>query len=135
MSFEDTRKAIEVRFKTAWGTTTPIRFENAPAIDGINPFVALTILDGEGEQISLGTPALRRWVGLIVIQIFVKADTGTQQARAYATQAGAVFDRAEFSSGNSGTIRSRIPSVRAIGVRDGWYQLNVSVPFIRDRQY
>ena len=134
MSFADERKAIESRLAAAW-TTTPIRYENVPFGATSSPYVALFVIDGEGQQISLGTPALRRWVGIIMIQVFVPQDTGTQLAKGYADTIGAIFDRAQFSSGNSGTIRCRVPSIQSIGIQNGWHQINVSIPFIRDKQY
>lgn len=132
--FADERKAIEGRLKAAW-TTTPIRFEGVPFQEVLTAYVALFILDGQGLQISLGTPALRRWAGIITVQIFTPEDTGTQTGRAYADTIGAIFDRAQFSSGSSGTIRCRIPTLTQVGVTNGWQQMNVTIPFIRDKQY
>lgn len=132
--FADEAKAIESRMQANW-STTPVKYEGVPFAAVVTPYVALFVRDGEGQQISLGTVALRRWVGVIIIQVFVPEDTGTRQARIYADGVGAIFDRAQFSVDNSGTIRCRIPSVEMIGVRDGWLQINVTIPFIRDRQY
>lgn len=132
--FADERKAIESRLKNAW-TTTPIKFEKVPFDQIATPYVALFILDGDGSQISLGTPALRRWPGIIMVQIFIPEDSGTQIERTYADSIGAIFDRAQFSSGSSGTIRCRIPSIKSLGIINGWQQLNVTIPFIRDKQY
>lgn len=134
MSWEAERNAIESRLAANW-TTTPIRYENVPFRETVGPYIALFILDGEGEQISLGTPALRRWPGVIKIQVFVPQDTGTKLARTYADILGILFDRAQFSSGNSGTIRCRVPSILHVGVTNGWDQINVTIPFVRDRQY
>lgn len=134
MSFEDARNAIESRLASHW-TTTPIRFENVPFVETASAYVALFILDGEGQQISLGTPALRRWPFVIAIQVFVPQDTGTKTARTYADTLAAIFDRAQFSAGNSGTIRCRVPSIEPAGVKDGWYQIAVTVPGFRDRSY
>lgn len=134
MSFEDTRAAIESRVKTNW-TTTPVKYENVPFEETTKAYVALFILGGEGGQISLGTPAVRRWPGGIVLQIFVPENTGTKTAKTYADTLAALFDRVQFSSGNSGTISCRIPSTETVGVRNGWHQINVTVPFKRDRQY
>jgi len=134
MSFEDTRNAIESRLKANW-TVTPIKFQNVPFQETAEPYVALFILDGEGSQISLGTPAVRRWPAVIKIQVFVPEDSGTKQARTYADSLGAIFDRAQFSAGSSGTIRCRIPSIADIGVTDGWDQVNVTIPCMRDKQY
>jgi hypothetical protein len=132
--FDDAAKAIEARLAAAW-TVTPIRYENAPFKETTAPYIALYVLDGEGHQVSLQAAPLRRWVGIITIQIFVPQDTGTRVAKGYANTLGAIFDRAEFSSGASGLIRSRIPSIREIGILNGWYQVNVDVPFIRDKAY
>lgn len=132
--FEDSRRAIEDRFKQNW-TTTPIKFENAPFLEIRSAYVAIFIREGDGSQISLGTVALRRWPGVIVFQIFIPQETGTKAAKAYADTIGGIFDRAQFFYGNSGIIRCRVPSASSSSVRDGWYQLNVSVPYIRDRQY
>lgn len=132
--YADERKAIESRLQAAW-TATPIRFENVPFVETDQPYVALFILDGEGQQISAGTVALRRWPGLIIVQVFERPDSGTQGIRTWADSLAAIFDRQQFSSGNSGLIRCRIPSIVPIGIREGWFQLNVTVPFIRDRDY
>lgn len=132
--FDDCTKAVEIRLNAGW-TTTPIRYENVAFIETNEPYVALYVLDGEGHQISLGTVALRRWVGVIFVQIFVKQDTGSRLAKSYANTIGALFDRAEFSVGVSGLIRCRVPSIHEVGITNGWYQINVSVPFIRDKAY
>ena len=132
--FEDERVAIEQRFHDNW-TATPIVWGNVTFKEQTAPYVALFILDGEGRQASLGTVALRRWDGLIVVQVFTVEDTGTKLGRTYADTIGAIFDRAEFSYANSGLIRCRVPSVATVGVQNGWFQHNVSVPFIRDKVY
>jgi|GEM_PF-1105923 hypothetical protein len=132
--FEDERIAIEKRFNDNW-TTTPIVWSNVPFKEQTTPYVALFILDGEGEQVSLGTVAMRRWAGVVVIQVFTLPDTGTKLARTYAETIAAIFDRAQFSYGGSGTITCRVPSIDPVGVENGWYQVNVNVPFIRDKQY
>lgn len=131
--FNDERAAIESRLATNW-TTTPIKFENVPFKETMSPYVALVILVGEGLQVSLGTPVVRRWPGVIILQVFVPADTGTKLAKTYADTLAAVFERVQFSSGNSGTITCRIPSIEAVGIKNGWHQTNVTVPFKRDRQ-
>lgn len=132
--FEDAAAAIEGRLAANW-TTTPIKYEGVPYKEAAVDYVALFIRDGEGVQISLGSPAVRRWPGLIILQVFVPEMTGTRKAREYADSLGAIFDRVDFSSGNSGLITCRTPSIEVIGVRDGWCQVNVTVPFRRNRQY
>lgn len=134
MSFRDAAQAIESRLQTNW-TATPIQFENVPLAEPGAAYVALFIRDGEGVQISLGTPALRRWPGIIILQVFVPERTGTRKAREYADALATIFDRAQFSSGASGVISCHTPSIDTVGTRDGWCQVNVTVPFQRNRQY
>lgn len=133
MSFEDTDKAIEVRLSTNW-STTPIKYENAPFVETVAAYVALFIRGGEGTQISLGSPSVQRWPGLIILQVFVPENTGVRKAKEYADDLKPIFDRAQFSSGNSGTITCRTASVETIGAKNGWCQVNVTVPFRRDVQ-
>ena len=132
--FDGTRQAIESRLKANW-TTTPIRFENVPFQETAAPYVALFILDGEGSEVSIGSPVVRRWPTVIKIQVFVPEETGTKLARTYADSLGAIFDRAQFSAGSSGTLTCRVPSIVGVGVTNGWYQMNVTIPLKRDRQY
>lgn len=132
--FDDERKAIEQRLGANW-TTTPIKYENAPFKETQASHVAVFIRRGDGLQASLGTAPLRRWAGLIIVQIFVTLGTGTQTALAYASTIAAIFDRQEFSTGASGLIRCRVPAVAFVGEKQGWYQTNVTVPYIRDKAY
>lgn len=132
--FDDERQAIEKRLGDNWATT-PIKYENAPFKETQSPYVAVFVRRGEGLQASLGTVPLRRWPGLIIVQIFVKAQTGTQTALAYANTIGAIFERQEFSAGASGLIRCRVASATIVGERHGWFQVNVTVPYHRDKAY
>lgn len=135
MSFQDELAAIETRLKTNW-TTTPIKFENVPFTEPTTAYVALNVVVGEGLQISLGaTNVLRRWPGIIMMRVFAPENTGTKVVRQYADSLGAIFDRVQFSSGNSGVISCRIPSIETVGLQSGWWQINVSVPYRRTRQY
>lgn len=132
--FASAAKAIEVRLAANW-TTTTIKYEAVPFTETRSAYVALFIRDGEGSQISLGTTALRRWPGVIIIQVFVPQDTGSRTARGYCDTLAAIFDRVQFSVDASGTITCGTPSVQIIGTREGWFQMNVSVPYHRDKQY
>lgn len=135
--FKDAVTAIENRMSANW-TTTPVKYESVPFKETVAAYVALFIRDGEGNQISLGgstEPVVHRWPGVIIVQVFVPQDSSIRTAREYADGIGAIFHRAQFSSGGSGVITCRVPSVEMIGVRNGWLQANVTIPFHRDKQY
>lgn len=131
--FADERRAIEERLAAGF-TAIPIRYENVPFQQTQTPYCALFIRRGEGNQIELGAgPRLARWAGLIVVQVFVPEDTGTQVAAQHADSIAAVFHRQDFSAGASGLIRCRVARVETIGNRHGWHQVNVVTPYIRDK--
>lgn len=131
--FEAERQAIESRLE-ANVTAIPIRYENIPFEETKDPYCAVFVRRGAGNQISLGDGAqLQRWAGVIIVQVFVPADTGTKPAAAYADMIAAVFNRQEFSVPGSGLIRCRVAHSETVGVRNGWFQINVTVPYRRDK--
>jgi hypothetical protein len=97
-------------------------------------WVALKIVNGVARVagICASTP-LNRYQGLIIVDVFVPEDTGTATARTLAESAASIFRNKQFSSGNSGTITTRVPSIAQVGIVNGWYQLSVSVGFHRDK--
>lgn len=131
--YADERQAIEGRLAANFNTI-PIRFENGPFQDVKTAYCAIFVLRGEGHQITLGNaPQLNRWAGLIVVQVFTPENTWTNLAAGYCDTIAGIFRRQEFSSGGSGLVRCRVPNVRTVGVKNGWFQMNVEVPYIRDK--
>lgn len=131
-SFADERAAIEKRLKDNW-TTTPIAFDNVGFRPEDSAYVAIFIQNAAATQIELtGVTPRHRYTGLISIQIFTDVNTGSQTAREYADTIAAIFRNKRFSSGDSGTIICRSPNVQRVGVVDGRFQLNLTVPYYRD---
>ena len=131
--FEQERQAIEERLASNY-TALPIRFENAPFRETSTAYCALFIRRGEGRQVTLGDGAQHhRWTGLIIVQVFYPEDTGTAAALQQATTIGDIFRRQEFSVSGSGLIRCRVPSIETVGVRNGWFQVNITTPYLRDK--
>jgi len=131
-SFADERAAIEKRLKDNW-TTTPVVFDNVGFRPTDSAYVAIFIQNASATQIELtGATPRHRYTGLISIQIFTDANSGSNTARTYADTIAAIFRNQTFSSGNSGTIVCRSPNVQRVGVVEGRYQLNLTVPFLRD---
>ena len=135
MSFADERRAIENRFSANF-SALPVQFENVrwnnPATGG---YVRFTIRNSGGAQISTGQSPLHRYAGVIIADIFMPEESGTNAARAHADTIEAIFRRAQFSAGSSGTILCRTPSITVVGIVDGYLQISVSVPFQRDKIY
>lgn len=136
MSFEDERHAIEGRFEDNY-SSTDVKFENTPFKQPSEAsWVALTILPGNGQQMSIGTGSssrLKRFAGIIQIDIFTKENVGSKAARDLADTVAAVFDSVQFSNGSSGTITTRVPSLSTLGVENGWLHSVVSVAYHRSK--
>lgn len=131
--FEGERQAIEARLQANF-STTPIKYENQEFDPpDSTPWVALTILPGEGQQVSLGPGGLQRYAGVIQCDIYVPEKSGTKTARQHADSISAIFLNKSFSAGSSGTIITRTPWVNTRGVENGWFHLVLSVTYHRDK--
>lgn len=136
MSYAAERASIETRWNTLWVTgspsaaRTPTSYEDVPhePVEG-TPWVRLTILNGEGRQLSSGDPLnnMHRYVGIISLQIFTPAGQGSAAGKVLADLAAAVFRNQRFDS-----IYSRVPYVSGTSIDGNWQQTNVNVPFWRD---
>lgn len=137
--FDDERQVLEDRFNTLWPTlgNTKIKWENAPWDEPKEDptWVAFSIQTGPGDQISLGDDARSRYTGTVIIQVFQKERTGTGAANILAGQAADIFRRLEICVDESGLLRFRIPSKVTVGLNNGWFQINVICPYIRDQNH
>lgn len=130
MSFDTERLDIENRFKTQWGSTTPVCWGNV-AFDptGKPEWVRLSIITGMSEEASVGTPTqpFYRHRGLIVVGIFVPLNAGESRARVLAQQAGDIFKSQKFSN-----ILCHAPYLTVVGESGSYFQVNVTTPYKRD---
>lgn len=131
MGYATERQTIETRFNTQWASASPIAWDNVSYTPTTGTsWVRFSILSGAAFQASLETTPKYRHTGIIDIGIFTPEDGGTQTARTLADTAAAVF-----RGWSSGGIVCRAPYITRIGQSDGWYQLNVTVPFYRDEAF
>ncbi len=133
VDFEDAQKSIETRFSTLWGTTTEIAYDNVEHTPGPTTisWVRLNVLTGDSIVAGLaGSVNLYRNVGVIVVQVFVKEGEGVRVALLLADTAAAIFRGTQVDG-----VLYRAPSVERIGPSDGWYQINVNIPFQWDAQF
>lgn len=126
--------AIRTLFNAAWGSTTPIAYENERFDPPSNtPYVVLTVRPDGAFQHEIGsTGAHFRHPGLIYIMVFSPPDTGNAAALALADQAAVIFRR-QRSTYTDGRILYRAPTTTPIGITDeGYFHVNVVIPYIRD---
>lgn len=104
-------------------------------------WIAVTLQSGDAAQIEFGSPGgvVHRHPGNLVVQVFTPANWGDKTALDLADQVAALFRRQRVSfeddDGKHGSIVFRSPAVRTIGVDGAFFQVNVSVPFVRDYLY
>lgn len=136
MSFAAEAKAIEVYFDSQWDSNTyPVSFENTSEPDVLTPWVRLTFLRGLSEQADLGTESpLHFYNGVLTLQIFTPADTGTRKAFEIADLFSDLFRGKTLSTESGGVITFYTPETRAVVTdegRGGWYQHNTTVRYLR----
>lgn len=138
IGYETERADIESRVTSILTTTTtPVKFDNVShllkgttaleTVNGLSEWVRVTILNNDSETVEVGGSRTRH-NGEIVFSIFVASGTGTDRARELADD---LFDG--FVNVNFGTIQTQTPSVSRVGDEDGFYHLQVIVPFYRDQ--
>jgi len=133
MGFAATESTIRSRFNTQWSSlrpTIPVFFDNAG--DDVQPpqnsaWVRLTVLPGASQQVEMGR--LRRWrrAGVIAVQIFVPAASGTGLAQELGDTVRDIFEGLTISS-----VIFRATSLNRVGLDGAWLQYNANTPFQAD---
>jgi Bacteriophage related domain of unknown function len=118
-------------------TTTQIEWPNRQFTPPTKAnWLRVVIQAGDAAQIEIGgTPRnVHRHPGLVLVQVFSPADWGDKTALDLADQVAALFRRVRVEH-TDGSIVFRTPTVRVIGVDGAYFQVNVSVPFVRDHLF
>ena len=133
MSLATARRDIEKRLDANWATTV-IAWDNVnfipPDAAAGNSWIRLSILDGEAIRMNLGNPGIHRQTGLITIEIFAPLSEGTDTVRGYADTIASIFRDKQFNG-----ITCREASPENLGENNGWYQMNINIPFFWDGTY
>jgi hypothetical protein len=133
MTPDQAEKAIQSAFNTAWGTTTPIAWDNLDfdSESRNDSWVRLNIQNTAGTIASLGAPGTRgfRNFGTVFVQVFTPVGRGKTGNTVLATQARDVF-RGQHLSG--GSLWFRDVDIVTVGPDGKWYHQNVTAEFIYD---
>ena len=106
-----------------WGGL-PIAFDNIRFdSQAQDDWVRITIVDGDSFKESIGCDRITR-TGLVIVQIFTKAEKGARPARVYADTISALY-----ANSTDGNIIYYTPSLTRVGSAEGFFQINVNVPF------
>lgn len=134
---------IEDKFKTVWGATTPIRFDNVPFQIPQSSWVSIEVWDGDSSKASLGTsPQLRRTFGTVFVGVFTPVapeGIGSGGARSYADSVKAIFrdlsvSGVTFFEASVSRLGEKYYTNSGTGVpaTSQWYQMSVAIPFKYD---
>lgn len=139
MSLDQERQLIEARFLAQWVTGSPSAARTAIGLPGhaFTPptdasSVRLSILDGQGFNLSMGDPGanLVRYAGVVVIQIFTPGGVGTKAARDLADLIQPIF-----TNWRSGSLLFRTMNTGTADDTAPFYMLPVSFAFSRDETH
>ena len=136
MKYDEERKQIESRFQTIWAASTykdtPIVFENIPfKVLPNKDYVAVQILAAGGEKLEIGNTFFRN-EGIIQFDIYVREESSSAIGKKMADVISNSFRNVRFGDGASGSILTRTPSFRSLGVDDGRFRMVLSIEYQRD---
>lgn len=140
MSFMNERKVIEQAFLTGWDSqTTPVKFDNVAGLTQGNGSVKdetklsewcwMSIDTTDAQRADINAKLLVRYTGAILVNVFVKAGTGTDRARELAFAVATLLQNKQIEDVNTRAAMF----VNIGGLPDAsFYQVSVRIPFYRD---
>jgi hypothetical protein len=136
MTYAAQRTTIMTQWDTQWKAIRPLvpyahgnaRFD--PPVD--NPWLRISILDGESQQASFGATdrGLHRHVGVVSIDAYVPLGTGEALLRTLLDEATDIF-RSRVISG----IVFRAPRLSSGQPSDNYFRMTATIPFQRDEVF
>jgi hypothetical protein len=132
-SLDKTRELLEVAIINGWGSTTPIKFENAKFDNkNIDAFISVLLINYTSKNVCIGSEITKRirHEGVLAIKIYTKQNIGSNDAYAYADQIRNIMDNISqynLFTKASMTRKNDVPN-------DGWFGLIVDVPYISDEE-
>lgn len=131
-NYTEEYSALSTFFKTAWGNDVPLMVENdANQAQPNEAWVRFALRGAVSTLASIGTPGGNciRYPGTILIQVFTPLATGDTSGRSLADKAAEIFEGAKIEGFDIG-----LPYVSTAEKpnEDGWYQINVTIPFTRN---
>jgi len=126
MSFLTAKIELEQYFAANY-SGTPVEYENAPLSDfsNLTEWVRFITTSASASQMSFGLVAYR-YTGVIAAQIFIKPDIGSRRAYEISDLISNVF-----KSKVIGSYVFKVPEAIVVGESEGWYQVNLIIPFWR----
>lgn len=127
MTYDANRKDIQDYVAANW-SSTPVLYDSATPAVHQDEWIRVGFRDFPAQQASIGGAAVKyRHFGMLLIEIYVTEQMGSGRATRYGDTLAGLFRGATV-----GDALFRAPVVRQIGRDEGWYRVNVEIPFQRD---
>jgi hypothetical protein len=132
MTPKQARAYIEGAFKSEWGSTVPVDYNNDMQSVPQPPFVRLTVRNGGASRPdSMGGDTIRyERYGVVFVQVFTALGIGPAVADDLARKAADILEGRCFGFANNDVLSLNAATQTDIGNNDaGHWQVNVSIPF------
>lgn len=131
MSYKNQNIELRTRFDSVWANRIPVDWPNLKFTypDPISTWCRFRVSGGGAHRTTIGdTLNNERITGIVFIQLFTPIETGDAVIMQLADEAAEIFR--DWCGTN---VMCRTPMVRPIGPDGlGYYQVNVSIPFVRN---
>lgn len=118
------RETLTQRMYDLW-VDSPVAWQNSTPFSGSDPWVRFSFFSGAVEKTSVGNDVNHyRLTGQVVVQVFVPEGSGDGESDRLKW---AVVD--VFRGFRSGGLSCLDPEFQTVGAFDGWFQVNVKIPF------
>ena len=121
------------------GADIPVIYENTPQLpygdareaqDNKTPWFRCCVLRGSGQAVSSGEIVIRRYTGMCILNVFLEQGHGTRTGWGWVENIiDHILDKAYGKETRVTHLLVRTPSPTIIGQSEGWYQINLSIPF------
>ena len=142
MTFSEYYRAAEMHFQ-GWldqllDKAPPVRWENiAFQYDKSEPlWLGFHIIEGEGQQITVGPEARHRWRGTLQVSFSAQQGIGTREIMAWVDSVANLYQRQVINLSEEEQIRYLTPIIDTIGLNEeeAW-QINLSIEYEREGAY
>ncbi|MGQ7286008.1 DUF4128 domain-containing protein [Vreelandella venusta] len=123
MSYQDLVAAL-VKHALAWGGPEPMEIPNVPAQQHAGNWLRVNVVPGDTITAEVGGKPYPRMTGLVIVQVFTELQKGWGAAYDIATRIG---EHMQYQS--IGDIDTLAYTPQDFGEMNGWYQVNVSIPY------
>ena len=121
------------------GADIPVIYENTPQLqygdareaqENKTPWFRCCVLRGSGQAVSSGEIVIRRYTGMCILNMFLEQFQGTRTGWGWVENiTDHILDKAYGKETRVTHLLVRTPSPTIIGQSEGWYQINLSIPF------